>query len=163
MQKKLLQPNKQNATCQSVHMQKLYMNFKQESVFWDQRRRRPTKKCSFSNLIKYRILPSTWLSSPLCKLTNTSFAKGNVEQLHPCAFLTFSMSSKGAMGRISADGKCGCCGVAFSDNSCSTRKSHISSMFSSSLSSGWNYVKEKRRQNIKLDLSIIWHAQWRMS
>ena len=33
VKKKLLQPNKHNATCQSAHMQKLYMNFKQESLF----------------------------------------------------------------------------------------------------------------------------------
>ena len=104
-------------------MQKLHET---QKVYFETRGQEiPQKNLSFLNQIKYRISPSTWLSSLLSKLRSTSFATGNVEQLHPCASLAFSTSSKGTMGWVSADAKCGYCGLACSDNSRSTRKSNI--------------------------------------
>jgi len=52
------------------------------------------------------------------------------------------------MGWVSADVKCGYCGVASSDYSPSTRKSNISGILSSSLSPGSNYVNERVTKNI---------------
>ena len=163
---RLLQPNKQNTSFWSVshwlYWQEIQTN---KFIKWDQMSMKSTQESLLLNQIKWRILPSTWLSCSLSKLTNTLFTTGNVEQLQPSPFLTFSMSSKGATGKVSVDGKCGFRGEAFSDNSRLTLKSHINSIVSSSLSSGWNYVKEEIKRNLLqanmqhvLNPSRSWHA-----